>query len=107
MSDVTYDKSVIDNGLDELSEDEPDKDEDNLILGLQIPNPARTIVDKQVTNQSTTANPGAKTLAKNSKKEKKSSVPEVTQILTGYEAVRKEQERIQDIIVTLFGIGMA
>jgi hypothetical protein len=48
---------------------------------------ARVTVDKQVKNQSTMANPGAKTLAKNPKKNKKSSEPEATQILTGYEAV--------------------
>ncbi|GBC14133.2 hypothetical protein RIR_jg8990.t1 [Rhizophagus irregularis DAOM 181602=DAOM 197198] len=39
MGDVTYNVSVTDDGLDESSEDEPDKDEDNIILGLQIPNP--------------------------------------------------------------------
>ncbi|PKC57902.1 hypothetical protein RhiirA1_401043 [Rhizophagus irregularis] len=52
--------------------------------------------DKQVKNQSTMANPDAKTLVKNSKK---ASIPEATQILTGYEAVGDEQERIRDIIV--------
>ncbi|PKY55803.1 hypothetical protein RhiirA4_475537 [Rhizophagus irregularis] len=45
------------------------------------------------------AKPDAKTSAKNSQKEKKSFEPEVTQILTGYDAIRKELERIQDIIV--------
>ncbi|PKY37067.1 hypothetical protein RhiirB3_461234 [Rhizophagus irregularis] len=55
--------------------------------------------EKQVKNQSITAKPDAKTSAKNSQKDKKSSDNEVTQILTGYEAVRDEQERIQDIIV--------
>ncbi|PKK61455.1 hypothetical protein RhiirC2_791787 [Rhizophagus irregularis] len=44
---------------------------------------ARVIDDKQVKHQSTTANPDAKTSAKNSHKEKKSSDTEVTQILTG------------------------
>ncbi|CAB4436078.1 unnamed protein product, partial [Rhizophagus irregularis] len=48
----------------------------------------------QVKDQSTTAKPGAKTLDKNPKKDKKSS-PEATQILTGYEAVGEEQERIE------------
>ncbi|CAB4404638.1 unnamed protein product [Rhizophagus irregularis] len=60
---------------------------------------ARVTVDKQVKNQSTTAKPDAKTPAKNSQKEKKLSEPEITQILTGYEAVGDEQERIRDIIV--------
>ncbi|PKY31120.1 hypothetical protein RhiirB3_448560 [Rhizophagus irregularis] len=60
---------------------------------------ARVTVDKQVKNQSTTAKPDAKTSAKNSQKDKKSSDTEVTQILTGYEAVGDEQEQIQDIIV--------
>ncbi|PKB96223.1 hypothetical protein RhiirA5_435215 [Rhizophagus irregularis] len=100
-------------------EDEPDEDEDNIILGFQTPNPvvdtplimpdmemtpadqtvtpetfqkkgkqkARITADKQVKHQSTTANPNAKTLAKNPKKDKKSSEPKATQILTGYEAV--------------------
>ncbi|PKY61151.1 hypothetical protein RhiirA4_485742, partial [Rhizophagus irregularis] len=115
---------------DESLDDEHDEDEDDLILGLQTPNPvddtppvlpdvemtpvdqsvipensrkkdkqkARITDDKQVKHQSTTANPD-KVSAKNSQKEKKSSVPEVTQILTGYEAVGEEQERIRDIIV--------
>ncbi|PKC50594.1 hypothetical protein RhiirA1_485881, partial [Rhizophagus irregularis] len=48
--------------------------------------------DKQVTNQSTKAKPDVKTSAKNSQKGKKSSEPEATQILTGHEAVREEQE---------------
>ncbi|PKK61461.1 hypothetical protein RhiirC2_791766 [Rhizophagus irregularis] len=60
---------------------------------------ACVIDDKQVKHQSTTANPDAKTSAKNSHKGKKSSDTEVTQILTGYEAVREEQEQIRDIIV--------
>ncbi|EXX50305.1 hypothetical protein RirG_272070 [Rhizophagus irregularis DAOM 197198w] len=50
--------------------------------------------DKQVVYQSTKAKPDVKTSAKNSHKGKKSSEPEVTQILTGYEAVGEEQERI-------------
>ena len=54
----------------------------------------RVTDDKQVKNQSTTAKPDAQTSAKNSQKEKKSSIPEATQILTGYEAVGEEQERI-------------
>ncbi|PKK64923.1 hypothetical protein RhiirC2_786857 [Rhizophagus irregularis] len=78
-------------------------------LEVQTPNPiletppilpdARVIDDKQVKHQSTTANPDAKTSAKNSHKEKKSFDTEVTQILTGYEAVGEEQEQIRDIIV--------
>ena len=40
--------------------------------------------DKQVKNQSTTANPGAQTLAKKSRKRMNISVPEATQILTGF-----------------------
>ncbi|PKY57723.1 hypothetical protein RhiirA4_479007 [Rhizophagus irregularis] len=55
---------------------------------------ARVIDDKQVKHQSTTAKPDAKTSANNPQKEKKSSKPEATQILTGYKAVRDEQERI-------------
>ncbi|GBC48951.2 hypothetical protein GLOIN_2v1871772 [Rhizophagus irregularis DAOM 181602=DAOM 197198] len=55
--------------------------------------------DKQVANQSTKAKPDVKTSAQNSQKGKKSSEPEATQILTGYEAVGEEQERIRDIIV--------
>ncbi|CAB4417228.1 unnamed protein product [Rhizophagus irregularis] len=55
---------------------------------------ARVTDDKHVKNQSTTANSGAQTLAKNLKKDKKSSSPEATQILTGYEAIGEEQERI-------------
>ncbi|PKK58577.1 hypothetical protein RhiirC2_796088 [Rhizophagus irregularis] len=38
--------------------------------------------------------PDVKTSAKNSQKGKKSSDSEATQILTGYEAVREEQEQI-------------
>ncbi|CAB4422565.1 unnamed protein product [Rhizophagus irregularis] len=60
---------------------------------------ARVTADKQVNDQSTTAKPDAKTSAKSSHKGKKSSEPEATQILTGYEAVGDEQERIRDIIV--------
>ncbi|PKC54036.1 hypothetical protein RhiirA1_478101 [Rhizophagus irregularis] len=45
------------------------------------------------------AKPDVKTSAKNSHKGKKSSEPEATQILTGYETVGEEQERIRDIIV--------
>ncbi|EXX56016.1 hypothetical protein GLOIN_2v1791351 [Rhizophagus irregularis DAOM 181602=DAOM 197198] len=60
---------------------------------------ARITDDKQVANQSTKAKPDVKTSAKNSQKGKKSSELEATQILTGYEAVRDEQERIRDIIV--------
>ncbi|CAB4410478.1 unnamed protein product [Rhizophagus irregularis] len=61
---------------------------------------ARVTDDKQVKNQSTTAKPDAKTPAKNSQKEKKSSEPEVIQLfLTGYEAVGDELERVRDIIV--------
>ncbi|PKC01492.1 hypothetical protein RhiirA5_456430 [Rhizophagus irregularis] len=53
---------------------------------------ARVTDDKQVANQSTKAKPDVKTSAKNSQKGKKSSEPEATQILTGYEAVEEEQE---------------
>ncbi|EXX64460.1 hypothetical protein GLOIN_2v1871772 [Rhizophagus irregularis DAOM 181602=DAOM 197198] len=55
---------------------------------------ARITADKQTTNQSTKAKPDVKTSAKNSHKGKKSSEPKATQILTGYETVREEQERI-------------
>ncbi|GBC44370.2 hypothetical protein GLOIN_2v1871772 [Rhizophagus irregularis DAOM 181602=DAOM 197198] len=60
---------------------------------------ARVTDNKQVANQSTKAKPNVKTSAKNFQKGKKSSEPEATQILTGYEAVGEEQERIRDIIV--------
>ncbi|PKK61682.1 hypothetical protein RhiirC2_718245 [Rhizophagus irregularis] len=60
---------------------------------------ARITDDKQDVNQSTKAKPDVKTSTKNSHKGKKSSELEATQILTGYEAVEEEQERIQDIIV--------
>ncbi|GET62707.1 hypothetical protein GLOIN_2v1871772 [Rhizophagus irregularis DAOM 181602=DAOM 197198] len=60
---------------------------------------ARVTDDKQVAHQSTKARPDVKTSAKNSHKGKKSSELEAIQILTGYKAVREEQERIQDIIV--------
>ncbi|CAB4421411.1 unnamed protein product [Rhizophagus irregularis] len=60
---------------------------------------ARVTEDKQVKHQSTTAKPDAKTPAKNSQKEKKSSEPEVIQLfLTGYEAVDDERERVRDIV---------
>ncbi|PKK57682.1 hypothetical protein RhiirC2_797599 [Rhizophagus irregularis] len=59
---------------------------------------ARVTVDKQPTskvkNQSTMAKPDAKTSAKNFQKDKKLPDNEITQILTGYEAVGDEQERI-------------
>ncbi|CAB4429772.1 unnamed protein product [Rhizophagus irregularis] len=55
---------------------------------------ARITVDKQVKHQSTTAKPDAKTPVINFQKEKKSPEPEVTQILTGYDAVGDELERI-------------
>ncbi|EXX62942.1 hypothetical protein GLOIN_2v1791351 [Rhizophagus irregularis DAOM 181602=DAOM 197198] len=55
---------------------------------------ARVTADKQITNQSTKAKPDVKTSAKNSHKGKKSSEPEATQILTGYETVGEEHERI-------------
>ena len=45
------------------------------------------------------ANPDVKTLAKNSQKEKNSPDIRATQILTGYEAVGEEIDRIRDIIV--------
>ncbi|PKY30634.1 hypothetical protein RhiirB3_392724 [Rhizophagus irregularis] len=110
MDDVVYDENVTDDGLDKSSEDDLDEDEDDIILGLQIPNPvvemppilpddkqkskARVTDDKQVKNQSTTAKPNAQTLAKNSQKEKKSSKPKAIQILTRYETVREEQKQI-------------
>ncbi|PKY57187.1 hypothetical protein RhiirA4_478086 [Rhizophagus irregularis] len=51
---------------------------------------ARITKNKQVKNQSTTAKPDTKTPVKNvSQKEKKSSEPKATQILTGYEALSK------------------
>ncbi|PKK57359.1 hypothetical protein RhiirC2_798170 [Rhizophagus irregularis] len=79
-------------------------------LGVQTPNPVletppilpdveMTLADQTSKNQSTTAKPDAKTSAKNSQKDKKSPDNEVTQILTGYEAVGDEQEQIRDIIV--------
>ncbi|PKC00936.1 hypothetical protein RhiirA5_427491 [Rhizophagus irregularis] len=71
-------------------------DEDDLKKDKQK---ARVTADKQITNQSTKAKPDVKTSAKNSHKGKKSSEPEATQILTGYETVGEEQERIRDIIV--------
>ncbi|PKY32147.1 hypothetical protein RhiirB3_450134 [Rhizophagus irregularis] len=55
--------------------------------------------DKQIKNQSTKAKPDVKTSAQNSHKGKKSSELEATQILTGYEAIGEELERIRDIIV--------
>ncbi|EXX67276.1 hypothetical protein RirG_115870 [Rhizophagus irregularis DAOM 197198w] len=100
MDDVVYDENVTDDGLDKSSEDDLYEDEDDIILGLQIPNPdkqkskARVTDDKQVKNQSTTAKPNAQTLAKNSQKEKKSSKPKAIQILTRYETVREEQKQI-------------
>ncbi|CAB4429760.1 unnamed protein product [Rhizophagus irregularis] len=109
MGEIAYDEGVTDDGEYESSEDGLDEDEINQIIdnkiGLQTPNPvedtppARVTDDKQVKNQSTMANSGAETLAKNPKKDKKSLSPEATQILTGYEAVGEEQERIRDIIV--------
>ncbi|PKC54860.1 hypothetical protein RhiirA1_476558 [Rhizophagus irregularis] len=51
--------------------------------------------DKQVKHQSIMAKPDAKISAKNFQKDKKSSEPEATQILTGYEAVG------EDIVKTL------
>ncbi|EXX66845.1 hypothetical protein GLOIN_2v1791351 [Rhizophagus irregularis DAOM 181602=DAOM 197198] len=55
--------------------------------------------DKQIKNQSTKAKPDVKTSAQNSHKGKKSSKLKATQILTGYETVGEELERIRDIIV--------
>ncbi|PKK59382.1 hypothetical protein RhiirC2_794912 [Rhizophagus irregularis] len=83
MDDVTYDESVTDDGLDESSEDEPDENEDNINLGVEM-----TPVDQTQINKLIMANPSAKTLAKNPKKNKKLSEPEATQILTGYKAIR-------------------
>jgi hypothetical protein len=76
---------------------------------------ARVTDDKQVKNQSTTANPGAQTSVKksrrgppdagahttatNSQKGKKLSVPEVTQILTGFKETDELREQVRDIIV--------
>ncbi|PKY31121.1 hypothetical protein RhiirB3_448562 [Rhizophagus irregularis] len=70
------------------SVDESNEDEDEIISGILTPTPVS--MDKQVKNQSTMAKPDAKTSAKNSHKKKKSSEPEATQILTGYEAVRED-----------------
>ncbi|PKC00937.1 hypothetical protein RhiirA5_504895 [Rhizophagus irregularis] len=60
---------------------------------------ARVTDDKQVKNQSTTANPGAQTSAKKPRKGKNSSVPEATQILTGYKEADDQREQVRDIIV--------
>ncbi|CAB4425831.1 unnamed protein product [Rhizophagus irregularis] len=112
MGEIAYDEGVTDDGEYESSEDGLDEDEIHRIIdnkiGLQTPNPVDDMPpkdkqkvhvtdDKQVKNhknQSTTAKPGAKTLDKNPKKDKKSSIPEATQILTGYKAVGDEQEQI-------------
>ncbi|EXX55573.1 hypothetical protein RirG_224260 [Rhizophagus irregularis DAOM 197198w] len=55
--------------------------------------------DKQVKNQSTTANPGAQTSAKKPYKGKNLPIPEATQILTGYKEADDQQEQVRDIIV--------
>ncbi|CAB4437112.1 unnamed protein product [Rhizophagus irregularis] len=119
FGDIHVGSDDEDDMLDESS-DEPDVDddlgnfseEDLLKLGFQIPPPPKPAIvtppilpDIVMTpvdqfNQSTTAKPDAKTPAKNSQKEKKSSEPEVIQLfLTGYEAVKDERKRVRDIIV--------
>ncbi|RGB23657.1 hypothetical protein C1646_774194 [Rhizophagus diaphanus] len=85
---------MTDDGLDELSEAEPDKDEDNLMINerleLQTPNPKKKqkskvyiTVNKQDKNQLIMAKPDVQTSAKNSQKEKKLS-DKLIQILTRY-----------------------
>ncbi|CAB4417230.1 unnamed protein product [Rhizophagus irregularis] len=60
---------------------------------------ARVTNDKQVKNQSTTANPGAQTSAKKLHRGKKLSVLEASQILTGYKEANDQREQVRDIIV--------
>ncbi|CAB4411342.1 unnamed protein product [Rhizophagus irregularis] len=62
-----------------------------------LPDMELTPVDQM--NQSTMAKPDAKNISQNSQKEKKSSEPEVTQILTGYEAVNRSVSESHNIIV--------
>ncbi|PKB98317.1 hypothetical protein RhiirA5_431578 [Rhizophagus irregularis] len=55
--------------------------------------------DKQVKNQSITANPGVQTSAKKPRKGKNLSIPKATQILTGYKEANDQREQVRDIIV--------
>ncbi|PKC57904.1 hypothetical protein RhiirA1_401046 [Rhizophagus irregularis] len=55
--------------------------------------------DKQVKNQSITANPGVQTSAKKPRKGKNLSIPKATQILTGYKEADDQREQVKDIIV--------
>ncbi|PKC60193.1 hypothetical protein RhiirA1_445058 [Rhizophagus irregularis] len=66
---------------------------------ITTPNLAHVTDDKQVKNQSTTANPGAQTSAKKPYKGKNLPIPEATQILTGYKEADDQQEQVRDIIV--------
>ncbi|PKC01681.1 hypothetical protein RhiirA5_402719 [Rhizophagus irregularis] len=66
---------------------------------ITTPNLAHVTDDKQVKNQSTTANPGAQTSAKKPYKGKNLPIPEATQILTGYKGADDQQEQVRDIIV--------
>ncbi|EXX58898.1 hypothetical protein RirG_193670 [Rhizophagus irregularis DAOM 197198w] len=60
---------------------------------------ARVTDDKQVKNQSITANPGVQTSAKKPRKGKNLSIPKATQILTGYKEADDQREQVRDIIV--------
>ncbi|PKY21248.1 hypothetical protein RhiirB3_434780 [Rhizophagus irregularis] len=55
--------------------------------------------NKKVKNQSTMANPDAQTSATQPRKGKNLSVPEATQILTGYKEADDQREQVRDIIV--------
>ncbi|PKY47299.1 hypothetical protein RhiirA4_462432 [Rhizophagus irregularis] len=65
---------------------------------------ARITDDKQVKNQSITANPGAQTSVKKPRRGKNLSVPEATQILTGFKEADDQREQVRDIIVMIFRI---
>ncbi|CAB4421402.1 unnamed protein product [Rhizophagus irregularis] len=71
------------------------------LLTLKITlKPVRDTVDKQVKNQSITANPVVNTSVKTPQfLGAKFTTPEVTHILTGYKEVDDEQEQVRDIIV--------
>ncbi|CAB4437128.1 unnamed protein product [Rhizophagus irregularis] len=64
---------------------------------------ARVTDDKQVKNQSTTANPGAQTSARLKPRRglgnKSATEPEATQILTGFKETDELREQVRDIIV--------
>ncbi|PKY31972.1 hypothetical protein RhiirB3_449855 [Rhizophagus irregularis] len=81
------------NDDDENDGDENDGDENN------SDEKKKKLFPEYIFYENFCAKPDVKTSAKNSQKGKKSSEPEATQILTGYEAVGEEQEQIQDIIV--------